>query len=128
MYEQLDKFLAQYSRETRENVLCLRNLVLEVFPNSVEQIDPKSGLIAYSYNRKGCKGIVLAIMPHMKHVNLMFSKGIQLPDPTGLLSGTGKQAKHVRITSESEVQNHALRRLLQEALKLDYGCGISPKL
>jgi hypothetical protein len=56
----------------------------------------------------------------MKHVNLMFSRGSQFPDPTGLLSGTGKHARHVRITSETETQNLALRQLLLDALKIDY--------
>ncbi len=120
MGDELDAFLAMYSREAREMALCIRTLVLEVFPNAVEQIDPKSSIIAYSYYRKSYKGLVFAIAPHMKHVNLMFSKGTQVPDPTNLLVGTGKQARHVKIKSEEQTQNPALRNLLQEALKLDY--------
>ncbi len=116
----LDTFLIQFSRETRENVLCLRSLILDVFPSASEQIDEKSKLIAYGFDGKGNKSIVFAIMPHVKHVNLMFSKGVQLLDPTGLLSGTGKHARHVRITSEAETQNPALRQLLLDALKIDY--------
>ncbi len=115
----LDAFLAHYSREARETTLCLRQLILEVFPNAVEQIDPKSGLIAYGYN-KSYKGQVFAIVLHMKHINLMFAKGAQLSDPEKLLAGTGKQARHVKIRSEVETQNPALRALLQEALKLSY--------
>jgi hypothetical protein len=120
MGNQLDAFLALYSRETRENVLCLRKLLLEVFPQAVELIDPKSGIIAYSFKTKGNSGLVFAIATHMKHVNLMFSKGAQLADPTKLLAGTGKQARHVKIKSEAETQNLALRQLLEDALKLDY--------
>jgi hypothetical protein len=56
----------------------------------------------------------------MKHVNLMFSQGAKLPDPSRLLAGTGKQARHVKITSEEQTQNPALRSLLGEALKLNY--------
>ncbi len=114
----LDAFLAQFSRETRENVLCLRSLILDVFPSASEQIDEKSKLIAYGFGGKGYKSLVFAIMPHMKHVNLMFSKGAKLPDPTGLLSGTGKHARHVRITSEAETLNPALRQLLQDAFQV----------
>ncbi len=121
MTSSLDEFLAHYSRETRENVLCLRQLILDVFHSATEQIDEKSGLIAYGFRgSKGYKGLVFAIMPYRKHVNLMFSKGKQIPDPARLLSGMGKQVRHVRITSEAETQNPALRQLLQEALKLNY--------
>ncbi len=119
MTNELDIFLAQYSREAREISLCLRKLVLEVFPEALEQIDPKSGIIAYGFN-KTYKGVVCAIAPHMKHVNLMFSRGATLPDPAKLLVGTGKQARHVKITSEAETENPALRQLLQEAIKLGY--------
>ncbi len=119
MTNELDIFLAQYSREAREISLCLRKLVLEVFPEALEQIDPKSGIIAYGVN-KTYKGVVCAIAPHMKHVNLMFSRGTTLPDPAKLLVGTGKQARHVKITSEAETENPALRQLLQEAIKLGY--------
>ncbi len=119
MSNALDTFLAQYSREAREISLSLRNLILDVFPNAIEQVDPKSGIIAYGFTRNSYKGLVCAIQPHMKHVNLMFSKGTQLPDPSGLLVGTGKLARHVKFHSEAEIQNPALRKLLEEAVELD---------
>ncbi len=120
MGEELDAFLSMYSREAREMALCIRALILEGFPNAAEQIDPKSGIIAYRLSGKSYKSLVFAIAPHMKHVNLMFSKGTQIPDPTNLLVGTGKQARHVKIRSEEQTQNPALRKLLQESLKLEY--------
>ena len=119
MSNPFDVFLAMYSREAREIALCLRKLVLEVFPDTSEHVDPKSGIIAYSYDRS-YKGLVFAIAPHKKHVNLMFSKGTHIPDPDKLLAGTGKQARHVKIKSEEETENPELRLLLLEALKLKY--------
>jgi hypothetical protein len=114
-----DAFLAQYSREAREISLSLHTLILDVFPNAIEQIDPKSGIIAYGFTKNSYKGLVCAIQPHMKHVNLMFSKGIQLPDPAKLLDGTGKLARHIKLRSEAEIQNPALRKLLEEAIEID---------
>ncbi len=119
MNNALDAFLAAYSREAREIALCLRKLVLDVFPNALEQIDPKSGIIAYGFN-KTCTGQVCAIAPHMKHVNLMFSRGALLFDPEKMLFGTGKQARHLKIKSEVETENPALRQLLEVAIKLGY--------
>ncbi len=115
----LNTFLSSYSREAREIALSLRALVLDVFPDAVEQIDPKSGIIAYGFDRN-YKGLVCAIAPHSKHVNLMFSKGTQIPDPSKLLDGTGKYARHVKIRSEAETLNPALRALLEEAIQLSY--------
>lgn len=120
MDNQLDFFLASFSRETRENVLCLRKLVLDVFPTAVEKIDSKPGLITYGYNSKGSKVFVCAIAPYMKHVNLLFSKGALLSDPSRLLAGKGDLARHIKIKSEAETANPALRQLLKDATKLNY--------
>jgi hypothetical protein len=117
--DQLNSFLSSYSREAREIALCLRKLILDVFPQTIEKIDPKSGIIAYGFNLTS-KSLVFAIAPHMKHVNLMFSKGAEIPEHSKLLAGTGKQARHVKIKSEAETENSALRNLLKEALKLNY--------
>ena len=116
MSNPLDSFLASYSREAREIALCLRNLVLDVFPQAIEQIDPKSGIIAYGFNKTN-NAIVCAIAPHMKHVNLLFSRGTSLPDATKMLVGTGKQARHLKIKAEAETEDPALRLLLKEAFQ-----------
>ena len=120
MSNPLDSFLAMYSREAREISLCLRQLILEVFPSAVELVDLKSGVIAYVYGGKSRMALVFAIAPRMKYVNLMFSKGNQIADPERRLAGTGKQARHIKIKSEMEIEMPALRQLLKEALKLNY--------
>ena len=56
----------------------------------------------------------------MKHVNLLFSEGAHIADPSRLLVGSGEQTRHVKIKSEAETQNPALRILLEEALKLGF--------
>jgi hypothetical protein len=117
---QLDTFLSSYSREAREIALCLRTLVLNVFPEATERVDPRAGIIAYSRG-KASKEWVFAIAPYMKHVNLLFSKGAHIPDPSKLLVGSGEQTRHVKIKSEAETQNSTLRLLLEEALKLGFG-------
>jgi hypothetical protein len=115
--DQLNSFLASYSREAREIALSLRKVVLDVFSEAVEHIDSKSGIIAYSFDRT-CEGLVCVIAPHMKHVNLMFSLGARLFDPCKLLDGRGEQARHVKIRSEAETENPALRLLIEEAVLL----------
>ena len=116
---QLDSFLSLYSREAREIALCLRETLLEIFPNAKEQIDLQSGIIAYGYDST-YKGLVFAIAPHMKHVSLMISRGTSISDPDRLLAGTGKQARHIKFKSQEETENPALRRLLKNALTLNY--------
>ncbi len=113
----LDVFLASYSRETRENVLSLRNLIRNVFPNGMEHINPRSGTITYGLDKKANGAFIYAIVPHMKHITLILSKGTKIADPANLLCGTGKETRHLKIKSEAETQNPALKALLEEALR-----------
>lgn len=49
-------------------------------------------------------------------VNFIFSHGVNLPDPQGLLTGTGKRARHVKIMTATDIERLSLRALLEAAL------------
>jgi hypothetical protein len=49
------------------------------------------------------------------HVNVGFFPGAQLEDPAGLLEGTGKYMRHVKLRPGTEVDREALAALIQAA-------------
>lgn len=49
------------------------------------------------------------------HVNVGFFRGAELSDPSGLLEGTGKFMRHVKLRPEREVDATALRKLIETA-------------
>ena len=51
-----------------------------------------------------------------QHLNFGFYYGAALPDPSGLLTGTGKSMRSVRIAELGDLQNQALRKLVQAAI------------
>jgi len=108
-------FLAPYDAQVQAIALSLRDLVLQVAPGALEQMDYPAKLLAYGW-RKTYKDTICVIMPLKAAVNLGFPRGVDLPDPTGLLTGTGKRARHVHITTISEVEAPALRALLEAAV------------
>ena len=59
-------------------------------------VDVPSKIIAYGASAKYAN-LVCAIVPYQKYVNLMFSRGASMPDPDGILKGTGKKARHIRV-------------------------------
>ena len=113
----VDEFLASYSPEVRDLALQTRNLVLEVIPKALEMVDPPSRIIAYGFSPKYAD-LICAIAPYKSYINLIFSKGTELPDPEGLLTGTGKRARHVRINTPEDVKRPGLRSLIQTAADL----------
>ena len=49
------------------------------------------------------------------HVNVGFYRGAELADPAGLLEGTGKYMRHVKVRPDGAVDAKALRRLIETA-------------
>jgi hypothetical protein len=49
------------------------------------------------------------------HVNVGFFRGAVLPDPGGLLEGTGKFMRHVKLRPDAEIDAVALRKLIETA-------------
>jgi hypothetical protein len=51
------------------------------------------------------------------HVNLGFFDGASLEDPAGLLEGTGKRGRHVKLRPGREIDAGALAALVEAAYK-----------
>jgi hypothetical protein len=49
------------------------------------------------------------------HVNVGFFRGAELDDPDGLLEGTGRFMRHVKLRPGADVNAEALTRLIREA-------------
>jgi hypothetical protein len=49
------------------------------------------------------------------HVNVGFFQGASLPDPSGLLQGTGKFMRHVRLRPGTETDSALLKKLIEAA-------------
>src|SRR5688572_16284742 len=49
------------------------------------------------------------------HVNVGFFRGAELEDPEGLLQGTGRFMRHVKLSPAEDVDERALRALIRAA-------------
>lgn len=49
------------------------------------------------------------------HVNVGFFRGAEIADPDGLLEGTGKFMRHVKLRPEHDVDARALMKLIETA-------------
>lgn len=61
---------------------------------------------------------LLYLADYSKHVNLGFNRGAHLADPEGLLEGTGKNLRHVKIRAKADL-SPALASLVREAVADD---------
>lgn len=117
MSDELTRLLSPYASEVRRLALDLRALVRAAEPGATEEIDHSAKLIGFTFIPGTYKGLFAAIAPQRSHVNLMFSKGVELTeiDKAGLLEGTGKKARHIKIRDRERLSDPEVRRLLAAA-------------
>ncbi|MBZ2196208.1 DUF1801 domain-containing protein [Occultella gossypii] len=103
----------------REIVERLRDVVAAAIPGVLEEPDPASGLIGYTFKPGTYKFLVAGIAPHTAHVNLMLARGAELAghDQGRLLEGTGKRARHIRFVTAADADRPGIRELLAEAAR-----------
>jgi hypothetical protein len=109
--------LAKAGPEARALAHQLRSLVIEVMPEVVEVPWPKMRMASYGVGPKKKTEHFCYISAQKTDVNLGFYYGAELPDPDGLLQGTGKRLRHVKIREPKDLRNPALRKLLKAASK-----------
>jgi hypothetical protein len=114
-----EDLMARYTYFVREITEKTRTLIKGLIPGAIEQVDISSKIIAYGYDRT-YKGLICAIAPQNNYVNLMFSRGAELPDPARLLEGTGKHARHVKLNTPADVDSLTLKDLILESIRLHW--------
>ena len=108
------EFLANYSPEVSNLAFVVRESILRLIPNIGETVDSAARIIAYGFGPK-YEDMICVIIPSVSGLKLGFYKGKELPDPNGLLSGTGKFHRHVKITATEDISSAALRQLIRAA-------------
>ncbi len=118
MSQDLETYLAAFTPEIRELALQTRALVQQTLPGLVEYVHLGWGALIYGTTAGKVIGAVCFVSAHKRDVNLGFYKGTSLPDPAGLLRGTGKHMRHVKITGASDLERPGLTDLLLAAAAL----------
>lgn len=91
----------------------LRDLVRATVPDAREKVYPVWHGIGYRHPE--C-GYFCGIFPQENSMRLLFERGALLPDPDGLLEGTGKQTRYVDIRRQQDVRVRPIKRLIRAAL------------
>jgi hypothetical protein len=73
--------------------------------------------LLHDYHPTACVGDVAFgyVNSFTAHVNVGFFQGTELADPEGLLKGTGKFMRHVKLRPDARIDTDALTRLIETA-------------
>ncbi len=115
MDTKVEDFLNSYPVEIRDLMLKMRTLILEMMPDAIEHLTAYKS-IAFGTSVSAMKDDIFYIAPFKSHINLGFMRGGELPDPKGVLEGTGKLLRHVKIKKAEDLEKPGLRELMIAAI------------
>lgn len=109
----VDEFITQkVPPEFHDVVSLVRRLMAEGAPDAAEKI-------SYGMLMWVGRWPLAWISPTKKDITFGFRAGAYFDDPYGLLKGTGKHARHVKLKSVESVSIEALRHYIGRAVEND---------
>lgn len=109
----IDAYLQQKDAKLRAVAEGIRRLVKKTLPGSAEAVNPW-GIPTFDSH-----GPICFMMVGKNHVTFGFPRGTSLGDPDGLLEGTGKNLRHMKLRDTAQLRAASVRRLLLEAAALN---------
>jgi hypothetical protein len=114
---QLSGFLAKFTPEVAELAEAVLNKMRRLYPTALELVyDNYNALaIGFSPTERASDGI-FSIALYPKWVSLFFLQGARLPDPAGILNGSGNVVRYIVLPNPAMLDDPAVTALMSEAV------------
>jgi hypothetical protein len=124
------EFLGRYSPEVRARLKQARRKLRALFPRGYELVfDNYNALVFAISPTESAADAFVSVAGYPRWLTLFFLRGAALDDPNGLLQGTGKQVRGVRITTTTRVDSPRVKALVRQAADAHAAAfGVAPKL
>ena len=106
-------YVREESPELRKVVRGLRSFVKKCVPDANETVNAW-GIPTFERKDPFC-----FFMVGKNHVTFGLHSGTSLDDPKGLLEGTGKNIRHVKLRTLADVKRSGLKNLVRAAARLE---------
>lgn len=106
----IEAYIKLQSPAQQKTINRMRTFVKSAVPELAEQM--RWLQVGYLISKKDVCGIYAS----SDHVNLSFMQGATLRDPKGLLEGTGKGMRHIKITRIEDVDAETIKGYVKEAV------------
>lgn len=108
----VNDFVRKLGHKEKAIVVALRDLITKAVPTA--EVSIKWGCPWWTLN-----GFLCAVYVAGDHVNLAFSRGTELSDSEGLLEGTGKGMRHIKVRDISDIKKTKFTALIRQAVTLN---------
>ena len=117
-YHTIEGFLKFTPPALSEIVFELRNLVVEIAPDAVEDIRP-GGLVYYFGSGGPVSAGICGVAIKTDHIRLYFTHGAFIPDSSHLLRGSGKAMRYLTLDSYDSIPWEEIRVLIKDHADFD---------
>lgn len=115
---QLKSFLAKYTPEVAAVAKAALARMRKRLPGAVELVyDNYNALVIGFGPTERASDAIFSIALYPRWVNLFFLRGASLPDPKGLLKGSGNQVRSIVLEDAAILDTRAVRGLISRALE-----------
>jgi hypothetical protein len=115
---QLAGFIAKFTPEMAKLIRAARAKMRKRLPQALELVYDNYNffVIGYGPNEKAGDAI-FSLAAQAKGLSLCFLQGAALPDPQGILRGSGSVVRNIRLENAAALDRPVVRALMEEALK-----------
>jgi len=114
--QQLESFIAKFTPEVAALTRSILAAMRARYPTAIKLVYDNYNALAIGFgpSEKTSQAIFsIAVFP--RWVSLFFLQGKQLPDPEGILQGSGNVARHIGLPSAGRLDELSVKNLMEEA-------------
>lgn len=114
---QVASFIAKFDPANAKLIRACRSMMRKRLPTANELVYDNYNFLAIGYSAsERASDCVVSLACGSNGVSLSFYYGATLPDPDGILLGSGNQNRFVRLPSPATLKEPPVERLLRAAL------------
>ena len=114
--KQIAGFIAKFDPEVARVIRSARAALRKRFPTAIEQVYDNYNFLAIGFcTTERTSDCMVSLAAQAKGVSLSFYYGAFLPDPRGILQGSGNQNRFIRLESAATLSNPDVQTLLAAA-------------
>ena len=115
--KQLASFIAKFTPEMATFIRGARKTMRERLPGALALVYDNYNFFVIGYGpSERASEAIFSLAAHAKGVSLCFLHGAGLPDPKGLLRGSGNVVRNIRLESAATLDRAEVRALMKAAL------------
>ena len=116
--KQVARFIAKFDPAIAKLTRSCRSVVRKRYPSAIELVYDNYNALAIGYSpTEKTSEVVFSLAVYARGLNLYFMYGRSLPDPNGLLQGSGTQGAFIRLESVATLDDPKVIDLIQRAVK-----------